>query len=179
MRRTPPHHARRAPTPRCSASGSQVEGLLHCVSKWRTHTPQPEPRHTRKGAHGPGAHLRREPQDHEGCQRPPTTVICSQVLSRKVVAFALKELVGVELLLLLWGGGSRSLRPGRGGERAGHATQIHRSPVSPRPSRSPITGNPPVFLSQLRCSAPFPGPEPVVRAAGLDHWDQEGPGGVE
>lgn len=33
-------------------------------------------------------------QDGEGCQRPPTAfVICRQVLSRKVTALALKELV--------------------------------------------------------------------------------------
>jgi hypothetical protein len=62
-----PHQPRptpRAPTSCCSASGSQEVGSLHCVSKWRTHTPQPKPRHTRKGVHGSGAHLLQEPWVH-------------------------------------------------------------------------------------------------------------------
>lgn len=94
------------------------------------------------------------------------------------MAFALKELVGVELLFAsVLGAGipraSARTKAGAGG-RAGHATQIHPSPVSPRPSQSPITGNPPGFLSHLRCSAPFPGPEPCSAGCGWITGVQKG-----
>lgn len=161
--RHPPQPAPRAPTPRCSASGSQTKSSLPCISKWQTHTPHPKPRHTRKGVYDPGAHLLREPwmrRMTRGASARLRSFVAKCFPGRSWPSPRKNLWVWSCYLLLCWGREFPEPPPGRGGEKAGHSTQIHSSPMSPRPSRSPITGNPPGFLSQPRCSAPFPEPEP-------------------
>lgn len=79
------------------------------------------------------------------------------------------EWAGVELLFAsVSGAGVPSASTAAGaGQGAGRATLSSVGPPAcSRPSRFPITGNPPGFLFQPRCYARFLGPEPAGAGCG-------------
>lgn len=137
---------------------SNEELAALCLKVADSHTP-PQAQAHKKGrvrSRGSSPAGTVDAQDDEGCQRPPT-VICSQVLSRKVVAFAPKELVGVELLFAsVLGAGvpgaSARQRRGKGGTLDSDPLIPYESPPLPvthhrKPSRIP-------FPTALLCALP-------------------------